>query len=390
MREHGSQRIDVVYLTKVPIDIPHDGGTLRSTHHVKALRARGLNVRLLAARAPLPAGVLTPRVGLVALVLLVRVGVRVLRWRSAMLARWLSVPLLIQLARLRVDGVRVGVVVIEHTHLALFRGLLPAGEILSLQNVEAELLRNFAASARRPHERLAAAYEARAFARFENHVVERARYVACVSGHDKELLERRTGPRAEVVVAPNGVTDSAFEAEEQREAVVVFVAHLGWRPNVDAARWLVTKVWPLVDARVPARLELVGRSPARSVLALAGGSVRVVPDVESVLPYVARARVATAPLLSAGGTRLKILEALACGTPVVATSLGALGLESISEPALTVRDDPAAFADALVAGLGRDEVPVGACRAAAEPYRWSATTEQIANDIARIARRERA
>jgi glycosyltransferase involved in cell wall biosynthesis len=87
------------------------------------------------------------------------------------------------------------------------------------------------------------------------------------------------------------------------------------------------------------------------------------------MPFVARARVATAPLLAAGGTRFKILEALSCGTPVVATALGALGLEEIGSPALEIHDSPDDFAATVVKMLDqefdRDDI-----RGRVEPYRW--------------------
>jgi glycosyltransferase involved in cell wall biosynthesis len=130
---------------------------------------------------------------------------------------------------------------------------------------------------------------------------------------------------------------------------VAFVATMGWAPNTDAALWLGREIWPLVLARIPeARLLLVGRDPTPAVRALASASIEVSGTVADVRPYLAQTRVAVAPLRSGGGTRLKLLEALGVGRPVVATTIGVDGFEDLVGRGVTVADDSAAIADALV------------------------------------------
>jgi glycosyltransferase involved in cell wall biosynthesis len=138
---------------------------------------------------------------------------------------------------------------------------------------------------------------------------------------------------------------------------------MGWAPNADAAVWIADEVWPLVRARVPgARLLLVGRDPTPAVRARAGTDVEVTGTVDDVRPFLARARVALAPLRAGGGSRVKILEALDGGRPVVATSIGAEGLGDLVGRGVVLADEPGAMADALVGllvdrdraeGLGR-------------------------------------
>ncbi len=131
---------------------------------------------------------------------------------------------------------------------------------------------------------------------------------------------------------------------------VVFTGALFWYPNVDAVIWFASRIWPLIRREVPvARFAIVGREPAAEVQILGGLSgVEVVPNVADVRPYLARAAVCVAPLRCGGGTRLKILEALASGRPVVSTSVGVAGLELIGGRDLCVVDDPPAFAAACV------------------------------------------
>jgi glycosyltransferase involved in cell wall biosynthesis len=163
-----------------------------------------------------------------------------------------------------------------------------------------------------------------------------------------EQERARLGPGARsVLVCPNGREPSAV-LPESSEPTVAFVATMGWAPNVDAAVWLGREIWPGVLARVPgARLLLVGKDPAPAVRALAGESIEVTGTVDDVDPYLARARVVVAPLRAGGGTRLKIMEALDVGRPVVATSLGCEGMEDLVGQGVVVADTAAAQADAI-------------------------------------------
>jgi glycosyltransferase involved in cell wall biosynthesis len=278
---------------------------------------------------------------------------------------------------------------LESSYLLPYRVLFRCPVIVDLHNIESELVGNFANS-RKGIVRAAAKTEAALMQRVEAAIPARVAAVSTVSTTDRDTLWRISkSDSAPIAAAPNGVMDAAFEVADQvaqaPAPTVVFIAHLGWRPNVDGAKWLAHEVWPLVLAQIPAaRLQLIGRTPADSVIALTSPArhVTVHPDVESVFPYLAEAAVATAPLWTAGGTRLKILEALATGTPVVATSLGALGLEALqSDEVLAISDTPQGFANAVVKLLSPAQVPQAsksqAARQAAEAYRWESTLQPL-------------
>ncbi|WP_374201449.1 glycosyltransferase family 4 protein [Blastococcus sp. MG754427] len=261
----------------------------------------------------------------------------------------------------------------EFTQLLPYAYILPSPVIVDMHNIESELMANYASSAPNMLRRTIASYEARRLRHMERFLPRGTTHITTVSSRDRELLDAGLGERSPapfITVAPNGVSSDAFHIEGSRDNSIVFVAHLGWQPNIDAAQWLVKEVWPLVERRSALRLRLIGRSPAPQVLRLASERVDVIRDVPDVIPYVAAARVATAPLLAAGGTRLKILEALGCGTPVVATSLGALGLEHLAGEHLRLSDSPEAFADAIL-DLARKDCPRAGPRALAEPYMWT-------------------
>jgi len=135
---------------------------------------------------------------------------------------------------------------------------------------------------------------------------------------------------------------------------LLFQGTFDYPPNVDGADWLVGSVAPRIRETVPgARIRLVGRSPGAIGRLDAPPAVTVVGQVADMGPELVRADIALVPLRLGSGTRLKILESLAYGVPVVSTSLGADGLDVEDGVHLLVADDPQSFADA-VARLCRD------------------------------------
>src|SRR5262249_12689933 len=136
-------------------------------------------------------------------------------------------------------------------------------------------------------------------------------------------------PRVDVV--DNGIDRTYFEAVRpcREDGHILFLGSLEWLPNLDAARLLLDSIFPAVRATVPtARLSIVGRTPppGRAGRTAEAPGVPLHADVPDVRPFLARCAVFAVPLRSGGGSRLKILEALACATPVVSTRVGAEGL----------------------------------------------------------------
>jgi glycosyltransferase involved in cell wall biosynthesis len=169
----------------------------------------------------------------------------------------------------------------------------------------------------------------RAVRRYERRWIQAPDAVTVCSQRDsRRLALGAPGQRFHVV--PNGVDLQAiaFQLDDREPDTVLFVGGMSWRPNIEAAQVLVRDVMPAVWAQRPnTKVWLVGKDPAFEVIGLAGALVTVTGEVESVLPYLRRASVTVVPLQSAGGTRLKILEAMAAGVPVVTTSVGAEGLD---------------------------------------------------------------
>jgi sugar transferase (PEP-CTERM/EpsH1 system associated) len=196
--------------------------------------------------------------------------------------------------------------------------------------------------------------------RFEAETVRRASAVTCVSAEDASAL-RALAPQCQPIVVPNGIdlADYAVAAAPRANGAprLVFTGKMDYRPNVDAALWFTDQIWPRVHARWPsAQFVIVGQKPAPRVEALRRrDGVAVTGAVEDVRPYIAGATVYVAPLRMGGGTRFKLLEAMALARPIVSTRLGAEGFAAEDGRELRLADTPEDFAQAVVMLLNNPE-----------------------------------
>lgn len=178
--------------------------------------------------------------------------------------------------------------------------------------------------------------------------------VTCVSRVDAARLHDLS-PDINPVVLPSSVAvdGEPSPGPHAHPPTVVFVGGFDYRPNADAARWLAGTIFPRVRADVPdATLLLVGRHPPADLLARHGrDGLLVTGEVEDARAIVSRATVSVAPIRVGSGTRIKILEALACARPVVSTSLGVEGLDLEPGRDVEIADDTPAFAQVVAALL---------------------------------------
>jgi O-antigen biosynthesis protein len=151
------------------------------------------------------------------------------------------------------------------------------------------------------------------------------------------------------------VEDAASNLGERND--VLFVAGFAHPPNVDAACWLVDEIFPAVRKHMPGvTLQLVGSNPSDQVTALASPDVQVLGYVDdaTLASLYRSSRVVVAPLRFGAGVKLKVLEAMQQGVPLVTTSVGAQGLPELKNVAC-VADDPVGIAEAIVRMLDDDD-----------------------------------
>lgn len=165
--------------------------------------------------------------------------------------------------------------------------------------------------------------------------------------------------RNRIAVVPNGVDLTAFRCTPiPPEPRILFPGSFDFGPNVDGAAWFCTEIWPRVQAEMPhATLELVGRSPVQQVRQFHGKrGITVHANVPSMTPFFDRARAVIVPLRLGTGTRLKALEAMASGRPVVGTSIGLEGLGIVDGIQALVADDASAMAARVTQVLRDDDL----------------------------------
>ena len=367
-------------VTRFPVP-PWRGDQLRAYHHLRLLAPRHeITCAALVLRPP-PAEAARALAALGVRVEVVRLGLAgaVPALGRALLGDPRPLQVLLyarRRARARVAALAAGADLV-HAQLVRAAGYLPAGRrpaaVVDLVDALSASFARHAVRARGPVVTIAAAEAAR-LRRYENGIVRRGVPCLVVAETERGLLEGGEAVR----VVPNGVDLAGFAYVEDRRpaARLVFAGNLGYFPNVDAAVFLVRDVFPRVRAAVPgAELRLVGARPTRRVRALARrAGVSLAASVPAVAPELAAATVAVAPLRAGSRLQNEVLEAMAAGTPVVATAHAVAGLALGAGEEVLVADDAAGLAAAAVALLrdpARARAQARAARALVERrYRW--------------------
>jgi len=261
--------------------------------------------------------------------------------------------------------------------------------VVDLDDLEAVKLAREADQAGSVFSRYALRREAARLARTERAAARDFQRVAVCSEGDADCFG---AARNKSWVIPNGVDDELMARPEleRNPDGLVFVGTMNYAPNIDAVHHFCRDILPLIRARAPnATLSIVGLNPIESVRALHDGrSVFVHGNVPAVAPFVESAAVSIVPLRVGGGTRLKILESLALGTPVVSTTVGAEGLDLRHEEHLLLADSPADFAQAVLRcmedqGLRTRLASAGQERVGRD-YRWSSIRAATAQRCAAL------
>ena len=249
--------------------------------------------------------------------------------------------------------------------------------------------RAFETDARQPKRWHAAAYSLVQWQRlrtFERAILQKAHATLCVSAQDALMLQDLGAvPPAHVI--PNGIDVRIYvpgaSNNTLQAANLVFTGKMDFRPNIDAMMWFGREVLPLIKQHVPqAHLFIVGQKPSPRLDVLRSDpSITITGAVEDVQPYIAGAAAYIAPLRVGGGTRFKILEAMAMRCPVVSTSLGCEGFPVTHEQELLIGDSPAEFAAQVTRVLNDPSLRAGLIDRAhvfvAKHYDWSVIVPQL-------------
>jgi polysaccharide biosynthesis protein PslH len=237
-----------------------------------------------------------------------------------------------------------------------------------------------AAHERSAPRRIALRLEARRIRRAERRICEQADIVLTTTMEDQSALHATGAQRFRGEIIPIGV---AVPAEPPNRGTAPMLLHIGtmfYPPNADAVRWFVAEVFGRIRAAVPdARFVVVGGGPPADIAALhdPARGIEVRGYVPDIAPLLAEAAATVVPTRAGSGMRVKILEAMAMGLPVVSTTVGAEGIAVVPETHLLIADDAPAFADAAVRLLSdaalRARLRARAHALAASRYDWHVT-----------------
>jgi sugar transferase (PEP-CTERM/EpsH1 system associated) len=261
-----------------------------------------------------------------------------------------------------------------------------AKTVLSMHNVESLRFGREGNLGLRVDRRFAAAWDRAFHGLWEEQAIRTFDGIVSVSELERAWVLARV-PDALVELIPNGVDTEHFRPQAPPDPAapprIVFTGAMHYPPNVDAALWFTEQIWPRLRRLVPDLcFDIVGRNPDPKVVALGRTpGVVVTGEVADVRPYIARARGVVVPLRAGGGTRLKILEAMAMARPVVSTALGAEGLTIAPGENILIADDADGFAAHVLALLGSAERAAVLGQAGRDlvetRYRWSRCLEGL-------------
>ena len=223
---------------------------------------------------------------------------------------------------------------------------------------------------------------------YERKVADRARLEIVCGPDDETFLRRWVRRQAPIEVLVNGVDVDYFAATPQSSArdpqpTLIFCGAMDYNPNIDALRWYFAEMHDAVHQAIPGlQLLIVGKAPAPEVLAYAvKPGVTVTGGVPDVRPYYRRAWMQMVPLRIGGGTRLKIVESLAIGTPVISTRIGAQGLDLEHDREILLADDAASFIRETVRALRdqplRARLSVAGMETARRRFSWKTIGQKL-------------
>lgn len=264
--------------------------------------------------------------------------------------------------------------------------------VLGHHNIESQLM-----ARRAPHEsntaaRLYVEAQTRRLVDFERAHAKDFRVNITVSDADSTTL-RGICPGAQTAAIPNGVDTNYFTPRADAAApAVIYTGGMNMFANRDAVEWFLDAIWPRVRSAVPnVRFLAVGTRPSKRVLDAAARDAQVEAPgfVDDVRPWVARAGVYVVPLRVGGGTRLKMVDAMAQGKAIVATTVGAEGIDGRDGEQFVLADEPVAFADAVIRLLEdateRQRLGRAARARAEERYAWPILGRELASIYSRVA-----
>jgi glycosyltransferase involved in cell wall biosynthesis len=230
---------------------------------------------------------------------------------------------------------------------------------LDAHNVEYELIRDLRQGCRNRLKKLLYLLEEKRIRKLEVAAWQDARFCFTVSDQERNRIISQVGDSQKVVTVPNGVDLErfVFQPKTERSRRLLFLGGMDWAPNLDAAHYFLEKILPRIRKEIPdAVIDFVGKDLWKIKNMVRHDSIKLHENVPEVLPWIRQADVLAVPLRQGGGTRIKILEAMAAGLPVVTTVKGCEGIDVVHDKHLLIADSADDFAGEAIRLIKDDQL----------------------------------
>jgi glycosyltransferase involved in cell wall biosynthesis len=219
-------------------------------------------------------------------------------------------------------------------------------------------------------------YEARESAKYPVNVM--------MSKTDSDELKEMS-PGVVTTIVPNGVDIDYFRNQHKKqENAIIYTGGMNMFANKDAVMYLLSDIWPMLKSKIPdIKFYIIGQDPPKELINLSAedSGIKVLGYVDDIRPYVAKSAIYVVPLRVGGGTRLKVLDALAQGKAIVSTSIGSEGIDVTDRKNIYLEDTSKGFSDSIIELIHddekREELGKQARILAEEKYAWPSITEEL-------------
>jgi len=278
------------------------------------------------------------------------------------------------------------IVQIEQSRMAVYLDMLPTEiqckRILVFHNVAFSQYDRISKIAATPIMRLRAWLHSAMLKKWEPRYASRFDRCFAVSKPDRDLI-LKMNPLLRVNVIPNGVDTHYYQPVrlEEKQPALLFIGNMAYEPCSDGALWFFNEILPYLQQKMSdIQVWIVGNNPPEAISCLDGNGVHVTGRVDDVVPYYQRSSIAIVPIRAGGGTRLKIMEAMALGRPVVSTTIGCEGLEVEDGRHILMADHPIEFAEKVLSllkdGILYRHIVDEARRLVVDRYDWDVIAKQ--------------